>query len=195
MPKLTAIDYDAIGVNLNKIVCRFAFNMENNCVVYGYIGTKKFQKHVLSVDFDPAVDATKKATKKWHPWGIINPQGGEHTAIAPASFGAIRPLYEFFARDFIGEFRKRGMKALNAELEYTKQELGSYVSRCIDVGNDIDSCNFQFLHVGAVVKNLAASEVKQSPVAGPVKETGSIPVVFFQHGPYPSDITKPEVFG
>lgn len=75
------------------------------------------------------------------------------------------------------------MNALNAELEYTKQELGSYVSRGIDVSNDINSYNFQLLRVGAIVKNLAAGEVKQSPVAGPL-QTGSIPLVFFQHGPF-----------
>ena len=144
-------------VDLNNVVCQFAFTMEDHYVVYGFIGTRKFQKHILSVDFDPAVHATKRTTQNWRLWGVINPHGGTHTVIAPASFGAIRPLYEFFARDFIGEFRKRGVKALNAELEYTKQELGSYVSRGIDVGNDDDSYNFQFLRVGAVVKNLAAS--------------------------------------
>jgi hypothetical protein len=121
--------------------------------------------------------------QNWRLWGIINPQRSTHTAIAPASFGAIRPLYEFFARDFIVEFRKKGVNALNAELQYTKQELGSYVSRGIDVGNDIDSYNFHFLRIGAIVKNLAAGEVRQSQVAGPL-QTGSITVVFFQHGPF-----------
>jgi hypothetical protein len=182
MPRLTHTG-GSTEVDLNNIVCQFAFTMEDNYVVYGFIGTRKFEKHILSVDFDPAVHATKKSTHNWRLWGVINPQGGTHTAIAPVSFGAIRPLYEFFARDFIGEFRKKGVNALNAELEYTKQELGSYVSRGIDVGNDIDSYNFQLLRVGAIVKNLAAREVKQSPVAGPL-QTGSIPVVFFQHGPF-----------
>jgi hypothetical protein len=183
MPRLTHTG-ESTRIDLNKIVCQFAFTMEDNYVVYGFIGTRKFEKHILSVDFDPAVHAMEKTTQNWRPWGVINPHSGKHTAIAPASFGAIRPLYEFFARDFIGEFRKKGENALNAELEYTKQELGSYVSRCIDVGKgkDIASCNFQLLRVGAIVRNLAAGEVKQSTVAGPL-QTGSIPVVFFQHGP------------
>jgi len=171
-------------VDLNNTVCQFAFTMEDNYVVYGFIGTEKFQKHILPVDFDPAVHATKETTLHWRPWGVINPQGGKHhTAIAPAGFAAVRPLYEFFARDFVGEFRKKKVKAMNAELEYTKQELGSHVSRCIDVGKDIDFYNFQILKVGAIVKNLAAKEVKQSPVAGPHQDDGSITVVFFQHGP------------
>jgi hypothetical protein len=170
-------------VDLNKIVCQFAFTMEDNYVVYGFIGTQKFEKHILSVNFDPVVDATKKTTQNWHLWGVIKKHGGKHTAFAPASFGAIRPLYEFFARDFIGEFRKKGVNAMNAELEYTRQELGSYVSHGIDVIAGIDNENFQLLRVGAIVKNLAAGEVKQSPVAGPL-QTGSIPVVFFQHGPF-----------
>jgi hypothetical protein len=181
MPRLTHTGVST-EVDLNNIVCQFAFNMEDNYVVYGFIGAPKFEKHILSVDFDPAVDATKRTTRDWRLWGVIDPQKGKHTAIAPASFGTIRLLYEFFARDFIGEFRNRGMNALNAELEYTKQELGSYVSRGIDVGNDVDNYNFRLLRVGAIVKNLAAGEVKQSPVAGPL-QTGSIPVVFFQHGP------------
>jgi hypothetical protein len=170
-------------VDLNNIVCQFAFTMEDNYVVYGFIGTQKFEKHILSVNFDPVVDATKKTTRNWHLWGVIKKHGGKHTAFAPASFGAIRPLYEFFARDFIGEFRKKGVNAMNAELEYTRQELGSYVSHGIDVITGIDNENFQLLRVGAIVKNLAAGEVKQSPVAGPL-QTGSIPVVFFQHGPF-----------
>jgi hypothetical protein len=182
MPTLTRTG-GSTEFDLNKVACQFAFTMEDNYVVYGFIGNRKFEKHILSVDFDPAVHATKTTTHEWRPWGVINLQKGKHTAIAPVSFGAIRPLYEFFARDFIGEFRKKGEKALNAELEYTKQELGGYVSRGIDIRNDIDSYNFQFLVVGAIVKNLAAGKVKQSPVAGPL-QTGSIPVVFFQHGPY-----------
>ena len=185
MPTLTIHTGWSTEVDLNNIVCQFAFNMEDNYVVYGFISARKFEKHILSVDFDPAVHATKKTTQNWRPWGVINPQGKTHTAIAPASFGAIRPLYEFFARDFIGEFRKTGGNALNAELEYTRQELGNCVSRAIDVHNDIDSYNFQLLRVGAIVKNLAEKEVKQvkqSPVAGPL-QTGSLRAVFFQHGP------------
>jgi hypothetical protein len=57
------------------------------------------------------------------------------------------------------------------------------VSHCIDVVKNTDFDNFQFLKVGAIVKNLAAKEVKQSPVAGPLQD-GRIPVVFFQHGPF-----------
>jgi hypothetical protein len=181
-------------IDLNDIVCQFAFNMEDSYVVYGFIGTPKFEKHILPVNFDPAVDGKKKTTQKWHLWGIINPLKSKHTALAPAGFGAIRPLYELFARDFIGEFRKqqgeerkrnnRELKAWNAELKYKRQELGGYVPRGIDVGKSIDIADdqFQFLRVGAIVKILAAGEVKQSPVAGP-NQDGSIPVVFFQHGP------------
>ena len=184
MPTLTIKTGWSTEIDLNDIACQFAFNMEDNYVVYGFIGSRKFRKHILSVDLDSAKDAAKKTIQGWRPWGVINPQGKEHTAIAPASFGAIRPLYEFFARDFIGEFRKNGEKALNAELKYTKQELSGYLSHGIDVRNGINDYEFQFLRVGAIVKNLGAGEVKQSSVAGP-HQTGSIPVVFFQHGPYP----------
>jgi hypothetical protein len=183
VPTLTEKKGMSTEVDLNDIVCQFAFTMEDNYVVYGFIGTQKFQKHILSVNFNPAVDATKETTQNWRPWGVINPEGGKHTAIAPASFAAIRPLYEFFARDSIGEFRKKGVNAMNAELKYTRQELGSCVSHCIDVVKNTDFYNFQFLKVGAIVKNLAAKEVKQSPVAGPLQD-GSIPVVFFQRGPF-----------
>ncbi len=183
VPTLTETKGMSTEVDLNEIVCQFAFTMEDNYVVYGLIGAQKFQKHILSVNFNPAVDATKETTQNWRPWGVINPEGRKHTAIAPASFAAIRPLYEFFARDFIGEFRKKGVNAMNAELKYTRQELGNYVSHCIDVVKNTDFDNFQFLKVGAIVKDLAAKEVKQSPVAGPLQD-GSIPVVFFQHGPF-----------
>ena len=193
MPTLTKTG-GSTEIDLNDIVCQFAFNMEDNYVVYGLIGTPKFEKHILPVNFHPAVDARTKTTQKWHLWGIINPQKGKHTALAPAGFGAIRPLYELFARDFIGEFRKkqdeerkknnRELKAWNAELKYRRQELGGYVPHGIDVGKNINISDddFRFLRVGAVVKILAGGEVKQSPVAGP-KRDGSMPVVFFQHGP------------
>ncbi len=181
MPKLTRTG-GPTEVDLNNIVCQFAFTMEDNYVVYGFIGVQKFKKHILSVNFDPAVDATKTTTQNWRPWGVITPHKGKHTVIAPAGFGAIRPLYEFFAGDFIREFRKKGVNALNAELEYTREELGGYLARGINVTENIDDYNFHFLRVGAIVKNLAAGKIRQSPVAGPPR-TGSIPVVFFQHGP------------
>lgn len=189
MPKVTIKTGWSTEVDLNNIVCQFAFNMEDNYVVYSFIGDRKFRKHISSVDLDSAEDAAKKTIQNWRPWGVINPQGKNHTAIAPASFGAIRPLYEFFARDFIGEFRKNGEKALNVELEYTKQELVGYLPRGIDVRNGNNDYKFQFLHVGAIVKNLGAGEVKQSSVAGP-HQIGIIPVVFFQHGPYVSNISR-----
>jgi hypothetical protein len=61
-------------VDLSEIVCQFAFNMEHNYVVYGFIGSRKFEKHILAVDLDSAKDAAKKTIEDWRPWGGYQPE-------------------------------------------------------------------------------------------------------------------------
>jgi hypothetical protein len=180
------------AVDLNEVACQFAFNMEKDCVAYGFIATPKFEKHILAVDYNPAEHGSKESTKEWGRLGIVKPQEdeGKHTVITPAGFGAIRPLYEFFAKDFIREFRKQKVSAWNAEFEYTRQELGRHLPGGKDIKKDAGLDDFQYLYVGAIVKDLAANDVRQSPVAGPKKEDGTITIVYFGHGPFVSKLPK-----
>jgi hypothetical protein len=196
-----------LKVDLNDVVCQFAFTTMDGEVAYGLIGSKKFHKHVLPVDLDSAKSA--QAREDWGIWEIVLAGKGKQTALAPASFGTIRPLYELFAKDFMREFQKKREEVrtnhngaepigMYAQLEYKREELPvlgampppepnqtrSSVTRGFDVKGTIPNFSFNVLEVGAIVRLLAPGKIKQSLVAGPV-QTGGIPIVSFQHGPYP----------
>jgi len=206
MPTLTRTG-DLSPVDLNDVVCQFAFTTIHNEAAYGFIGSKKFHKHVLPVDLDSAKNA--QARQDWGIWEIALAGKGKQTALAFASFGTIRPLYELFAKDLMREFQKKreevrtnhnGAEFLGmyAQLEYKREELPvlgampppqpnqtrSSVTRGFDVKGTIPNFSFNVLEVGAIVRLMAPGKIKQSVVAGPVL-TGGIPIVYFQHGPYP----------
>jgi hypothetical protein len=204
MPTLTRAG-DLSPVNLNDVVCQFAFTTIHGEAAYGFIGSDKFHKHVLPVDLDSAKSA--QARYWWAPCGYVWAESGKQTALSPASFGTIRPLYELFAKDFMREFQKKREEVranhngaepigMYLELEYKREELPalgampeteptrSSVTRGFDVKGTIPNFSFNVLEVGAIVRLLAPEKIKQSLVAGPV-QTGGIPIVYFQHGPYP----------
>jgi hypothetical protein len=160
---------------------QFAFTIKDSDVVYAFVTKQKFAKHVAAIEDSAA----------------ITPNKGEHTAIAPASVGAIRHLYEFFARDAIYKFREIPRQEAYVNLEYKKEELpatsnydwkkfpggNSSVSHGIDVHDPSNPRSFHTLKVGCVVKNLPAKDLEsQSPWTDRI-ETGTIPIVYFNHGP------------
>jgi len=177
MPTLTHTGH--LGpVDLDDVVCQFAFTTKDDEAVYGFIGSKKFHKHVLPVDLDSAKSA--QARYWWAPCGYIWAESGKQTALSPASFGTIRPLYELFAKDFMREFQKKREEVrtnhngaepigMYAVLEYKREELPalgampppepnqarSSVTQGFDVKGTIPNFCFNFLEVGAIVKLLA----------------------------------------
>jgi hypothetical protein len=206
MPTLTRTG-DLSPLDLNDVVCQFPFTTMDGEAAYGFIGYEKFHKHVLAVDLDSAESAT--ARYWWAPCGFVHAEKGKQTALAPASFGTIRPLYELFAKDLMREFQEKRKKVRTShngaepigmylQLEYKREELPalgampppepnqtrSSVTRGFDVKGTIPNFSFNVLEVGAIVRLLAPEKIKQSLVAGPV-QTGGIPIVYFNHGPYP----------
>jgi hypothetical protein len=182
MPTMTLGNLPIRPLDYDRISFRFAFTMKDSDVVYAFVSQKRFDKHVSAFKDGPAIE----------------PVGDKHTAIAPASIGAIRPLYEFFARDAIYKFRDALKQEAYVNLEYKKEELpatsnydpndspggNSSVSHGINVYDPSKPHPFHTLVVGCVVKNLAAGEVKNQSAWTDRIETGTIPIVYFDHGPF-----------